>query len=62
MFPRAMWVALAPYLVLALAVDLAAAFAYHAGAPAWTAYAAIALCCLLVVPGYLRWDSEHGDD
>ena len=60
MFPRAMWVALAPYLIVAFVLTLAAALAYDAGAPAWTAYAALVVCCLIVLPGYLRWDKRHG--
>jgi hypothetical protein len=62
MFPRAMWIALAPYLVAAACLTLVAAAVNTAGAPAWTAYAALTLCCLIVLPGCLRWEKTQGDD
>jgi hypothetical protein len=61
-FPKAMWVALAPYLVVAFAVALVAGAAYEAGAPAWTVYPAAILAGLIVLPAYLRWDKQHFGD
>jgi hypothetical protein len=61
-FPRAMWLALAPYLAVAFALALAAGAAYEAGAPTWTVYAACILSGLIVLPGALRWEQRHGDD
>lgn len=54
-----MWRALAPYLFMALLVVAIAGVAYGLGAPAWTAYAAIVLAVLTVVPGYDRWDRRQ---
>jgi hypothetical protein len=51
--------ALAPQLALAALIAIAAATAYALGAPAWTAYAAILLAVLAVLPGYNRWDQHH---
>jgi hypothetical protein len=54
-----MWRALVPYLVVAATVALGAAFAYDAGAPAWTVHLALVLAGLVVLPGYLRWESRE---
>jgi hypothetical protein len=54
-----MWRALAPYLVVAFLIAIAAGIAYGAGAPAWIAYAAIVASALLILPGYDRWDRRQ---
>jgi hypothetical protein len=54
-----MWRALVPYLLVAATLALGAAFAYDAGAPAWTVHFALVLGGVVVLPGYLRWDSRQ---
>jgi len=54
-----MWCALVPYLVVAATLALGAAVAYDAGAPAWTVHLALLLGGLVVLPGYLRWESRE---
>jgi hypothetical protein len=51
--------ALLPYLVVAVAIAMAAGVAYGLGGPVWIMYAAIVVAALVVLPGYERWDDRQ---
>ena len=61
-FPRAMWLALAPHIAAAFALVMAAGVAYEQGAPAWVVHLAGLLGALIVAPGAVRWERRHGED
>ena len=61
MFPRAMSVCSAPYLVAALAVCVAAAVAYEGGAPAWVVHLSGVVAALIMLPSCLRWEKHRED-
>ena len=58
MFPKAMWLAVAPQIAVAFGLVLAAWLAYAHGSPAWFVHLAAVAGALIVVPGAVRWERE----
>lgn len=54
--------ALAPSLVVVVAIMAGAAIAFNLGAPAWVIHLGCILSALVIFPAYLRWDLEHFPD
>jgi len=50
---------LAPHVAVALAVILAGAVIYNAGADAWIAYLVGVVALLVIGAGYLRWEQRQ---